>query len=206
MSIPVPGNFFIVSAPSGAGKTSLVKALLAADPGVRLSVSCTTRAPRPGEVDGRDYHFVGRDRFLAMRDAGEFLESAEVHGNLYGTVEAWVRRTRAAGHDVLLEIDWQGAAQVRRLVPDATGVFVLPPSLEALAQRLAGRGTDAPEVIERRLRAARDEIGHVAEFDFVIINKDFDEAARDLQAIVRAARLRLAAQARRQESLINAMK
>jgi guanylate kinase len=206
MSVPTPGNFFIVAAPSGAGKTSLVKALLEADPGVRLSVSYTTRAPRPGEANGRDYHFVSRERFLAMSDAGAFLESAEVHGNLYGTAEAWVRDERAAGHDVLLEIDWQGAAQVRRLVPDAVGIFVLPPSLEVLAERLSGRGTDAPVVIASRLRAARDEIGHVAEFDFVIINKHFDEAARDLQAIVRAARLRLALQARCHESLINAMK
>lgn len=206
MNAPVPGNFFIVCAPSGAGKTSLVKALLAADPAVRLSISYTTRAPRPGEAEGRDYHFVTRERFMEMRDAGEFLESAEVHGNLYGTAEAWVKRERATGRDVLLEIDWQGAAQVRGLVPDAIGIFVLPPSLDALARRLAGRATDAPEVIERRLRAARTEIGHVAEFDFVIINNDFDEAARDLLAIVRAARLRLAVQSGRHESLINAMK
>ena len=205
MTSPTPGNFFIVAAPSGAGKTSLVKALLEADPGVRLSVSYTTRAPRPGEADGRDYHFVTQERFRAMREAGEFLECAEVHGNLYGTSEGWVTAQRAAGHDVLLEIDWQGATQVRRLVPDAVSIFVLPPSLEALAQRLDGRATDSPEVIARRLRAARDEIGHVAEFDFVIINKHFDEAARDLQAIVRAARLRLDIQARRHESLINAM-
>ena len=206
MNAPVPGNFFVVSAPSGAGKTSLVKALLAADPGVHLSISCTTRAPRPSEEDGRDYHFVSRERFHAMRDAGEFLESAEVHGNLYGTREAWVREALGAGRDVLLEIDWQGAAQVRRLAPEAVGIFILPPSLHTLAQRLSGRATDAPEVIERRLRVARSEIGHVAEFDFVIINNDFDEAARDLQAIVRAARLRLAVQTRRHESLINAMK
>ena len=206
MTTPVPGNFFIVCAPSGAGKTSLVKALLAADPAVRLSISYTTRAPRPGEAEGRDYHFVSRERFMAMRDAGEFLESAEVHGNLYGTAEAWVKLERAAGHDVLLEIDWQGAAQVRGRVRDAMGIFVLPPSLDALARRLAGRATDTAEVIERRLRAARTEIGHVAEFDFVIINDDFDEAARDLLAIVRAARLRLAVQSGRHESLINAMK
>lgn len=206
MNAPVPGNFFIVCAPSGAGKTTLVKALLAADPGVRLSISYTTRAPRPGEAEGRDYHFVSRERFQAMREAGEFLESAEVHGNQYGTAEAWVMGERAAGHDVLLEIDWQGANQVRRLVPESIGIFVLPPSLDALGERLASRATDSREVIERRLEVARSEIGHVAEFDFVIINNNFDEAARDLQAIVRAARLRLAVQASRHQSLINTMR
>lgn len=196
------GTLFIVTAPSGAGKTSLVAALLERDPLVRLSVSYTTRAPRPGEVEGRDYHFVDRATFEAMLERGEFLESAEVYGNLYGTGHAWVRERLEAGDDVLLEIDCQGAAQVRRLIPEAVGIFVLPPSLEALRERLEGRGKDSPEVIARRLTAAKDEIRRVGEFDYVIINKEFDIALRELGAVIQAERVRLAKQLRRHSALV----
>ena len=185
----IAGNLFIVAAPSGAGKTSLVRELLARDGRVRLSVSYTTRAARPGEEDGRDYHFVSREQFSAMRDVGEFLESAEVYGNLYGTSEQWIRSAMAAGDDILLEIDWQGAAQVRRLFPQAIGVFIVPPSLDALHQRLAGRGQDSSAVIERRMAAAREDISHVGEFDYVIINDDFSVAVEDLSAVFRTQRL-----------------
>ena len=200
------GNLFIICAPSGAGKTSLVNALLEREPDIELSISYTTRAPRAGESHGRSYHFVSREQFLAMAARGEFLESAEVHGNLYGTSQAWINLRRAEGKDILLEIDWQGAAQVRRLIPDAVGVFVLPPSPEALRRRLEERGQDALDVIERRLRAAREELAHVEEFDYVIINQSFDVAAADLVSIVRAQRLRLTAQLERNRDLINRLK
>lgn len=196
------GNLFILAAPSGAGKTSLVRALLEADQAVKLSVSFTTRAPRPGEVNGHDYHFVSVDDFLAMQERGEFLESAEVHGNLYGTSQSWIAERLAGGDDVLLEIDWQGAVQVRRVMPDAIGIFILPPSMPVLEQRLRARASDSGEVIERRLAAAREEMAHVAEFDYVIINERFDEAARDLVCIVRASRLRLETQRCRHEDLL----
>jgi guanylate kinase len=202
----VSGTLFIVAAPSGAGKTSLVRQLLANDPAIRLSVSYTTRAARPGEANGRDYHFVSRAEFEQMRSRAELLESAEVHGNLYGTSRAWIERETRAGSDILLEIDWQGALQVRELLPAAVGIFILPPSIEVLSQRLQQRGTDTPEVIARRLQAARDEIGHVDEFDYVIINKDFEFAVQDLQAIVRAERLSLRAQLERHRDTINRMK
>lgn len=200
------GNVFIVCAPSGAGKTSLVKALLVRDPRVRLSVSYTTRARRPGEQDGRDYHFVGRDSFQQMLERGEFLESAEVHGNHYATSETWIKAQRNEDHDIVLEIDWQGARQVRRLIPDAIGIFVLPPSLETLQFRLTDRRQDSPEVIARRLAGARGELAHVEEFDYVIINDNFDDAVEDLVGIVRAARLRLAPQIARNSPLINSLK
>ena len=190
------GSLFIVSAPSGAGKSSLVGAVLAEDKLLSLSVSYTTRPPRPGEVNGRDYHFVDRKQFAAMVERGEFLETAEVHGNAYGTSQKAIDDARAKGLDVMLEIDWQGALQVRRAFPDAVSVFILPPPpvLAELERRLRGRGQDPEEAIQRRLRAAREEIGHVAEFDYVIINKDFEEARRDLAALVRATRLTLARQ------------
>jgi guanylate kinase len=200
------GNLFIVAAPSGAGKTSLVAALLAAQPEVRLSISFTTRAPRAGEVDGRDYRFVSPQDFAAMRARGEFLESAEVHGNLYGTSRTWVSERLAAGEDILLEIDWQGAQQVRRSLPSAVGVFVLPPSMAALEQRLRGRASDSAEVIARRLATAREEIAHVSEFDYVIINDRFDEAVQDLVGIVRAERLRVSKQLRRHANLFDQFK
>lgn len=200
------GKVYIVCAPSGAGKTSLVRALLAADPGVRLSVSFTTRAPRPGEAEGRDYHFVSRERFLEMAGRGDFLESAEVHGNLYGTSQAWIAEQRATGRDILLEIDWQGAAQVRRLIPDTVGIFILPPSFEALAQRLRSRDHDPDEVIALRLTGAKEELAHVAEFHYVIINDVFETAAHDLISVVRAERLKTENQLRRHGAWINTIK
>jgi guanylate kinase len=184
------GNLFIVTAPSGAGKTSLVRAVLAADGQIKLSISYTTRQPRPGEVNGVDYHFVSEESFMRMLGDGEFLESAEVHGAHYGTSHAWVDSILNTGSDLLLEIDWQGAAQVRRLYPQAIGIFILPPSPEVLSQRLHQRGQDSAEVIARRLAAAREEISHVGEFDYVTINNQFNEAIRDMLAIVRAQRLR----------------
>jgi len=199
------GNLFIVTAPSGAGKTSMVRALLAADQNVQLSISYTTRAMRPGEVDGRDYHFVSREQFQEMLGEGEFLESAEVYGNYYGTSQTWINQVMQSGKDILLEIDWQGAAQVRRIFPAAIGVFILPPSLEALQQRLQGRGQDGAEVIARRLEAAREDISHVGEFDYAIINDSFDVAVDDLRAVFRAERLRIDRQLARHHDLINTL-
>jgi guanylate kinase len=184
------GNLIVVSAPSGAGKTSLVRELLAADQEVELSISYTTRAPRPGEVDGKDYHFVSLDTFLDMERRGEFLESALVHANRYGTGKQWIRDRRTAGRDILLEIDWQGARQVRRVFPDAVTIFILPPSAAALKERLTARAKDSSEVIASRLSAARAEMSHVVEFDYVIINDRFERASFELQSIVAAERLK----------------
>ncbi|GHU12273.1 guanylate kinase [Betaproteobacteria bacterium] len=189
-----PGTLFIVTAPSGAGKTTLVKDLLERDPQVQLSVSYTTRAPRAGEQDGREYHFVSIDAFVELRNQGEFLEWAEVHGNYYGTSKNWLKAQLAAGNDTLVEIDWQGAQQVRRVFPDAVGVFILPPSLEVLERRLRGRGTDSDVVISQRLLAARGEMRHMGEFPYVIINRTLSTALDDLVAIVRSGRLRYANQ------------
>lgn len=185
----MPGLLIVITAPSGAGKSSLIAAALKADPALRLSVSYTTRSPRPGEQDGREYHFVDEKAFLAMLERGEFLESAEVHGNRYGTSEKAITRELAARHDLILEIDWQGAQQVRRLFPDCIGIFILPPSIDELERRMQKRGQDSAEVIRRRMTVARDEISHSPEFDYAIINKDFDEASQDLVAIIRTARL-----------------
>jgi guanylate kinase len=190
----VAGILFIVTAPSGAGKTTLVKKLLEREPGMCLSISHTTRAPRAGEQDGREYHFVDAETFLALREGGEFLEWAEVHDHHYGTSKNWLKARLDAGHDTLLEIDWQGARQVRRLFPAAVGIFILPPTLEVLGQRLRGRGTDSDVVISQRLRAARGEMRHVSEFHYVIINRTLSAALDDLVAIVRASRLRYADQ------------
>jgi len=184
------GNLFIVSAPSGAGKSSLVKALLARDPHIHLSISHTTRAPRPGEVNGREYHFVDRETFKAMQARGEFLESAEVYGNFYGTSRAGVEAQRAAGSDILLEIDWQGAERIRTLIPEAIGIFILPPSLAALKSRLEGRGQDSAEIIAGRLAAAQDDIAHAHAFDYVLINDVFETALEDLLAVCRGQRQR----------------
>ena len=197
------GNLYIVSAPSGAGKTSLVSALIEADPRIRKSVSYTTRAPRSGEISGSHYHFVTPDVFAQMAQAGDFLESALVHGNRYGTSKKWVDDQLARDIDIVLEIDWQGAAQVRKLMPAAISIFILPPSFEALLQRLNSRAQDAPEVIAQRLANARDEIRHVDEFDYVIINSEFGVAANELQAVVRAERLRTARQLPRHTALMN---
>ena len=197
------GNLYIVSAPSGAGKTSLVDALVAADPLVKKSISYTTRGPRPGEQDGLHYHFVDTQTFDRMRAQGELLESAVVHGNQYGTSRQMVESVCAGGYDVLLEIDWQGAAQIRRLKPEAVTIFVLPPSLDALEARLRSRAQDSDEVIARRLAAACGEIAHVPEFEYVIINDAFDRAAQDLISVIRAERLRLPRQFARHTDLIN---
>jgi len=200
------GNLFIVSAPSGAGKTSLVGALLAADPLVLKSVSYTTRGSRPGEVDGRDYHFVSTAEFLRILDQGDLLESALIYGNNYGTSRQWVAEQTARDLDILLEIDWQGAAQVRKLVPQAVSIFVLPPSLAQLEARLRKRALDDDESIARRLETAREEISHVTEFDYVIINEDFTRAAQDLINIVQAERLKLARQLSRHNNFSNLLK
>jgi guanylate kinase len=198
----MPGNLYIVSAPSGAGKSSLVKALLARDPTIRLSISYTTRAARPGEEDGVHYHFISREAFQERLGRGEFLESAEVYGNYYGTSQPWIEAERAAGHDILLEIDWQGAAQVRRLVPDAISIFILPPSMEALRGRLVGRGTDSEEIIARRLAAAREDVSHCLEFDYLVVNDRFEDALEDLIAIARSQRLGIHAQRHRLSGLL----
>lgn len=188
------GSLFVVAAPSGAGKTSLVRALLADRPLLQLSVSFTTRAPRAGEVNGRDYHFVDRPDFEARREVGEFLEWAEVHGNLYATSRRWIEERICAGVDIVLEIDWQGAVQVQQLFPDAVGIFIVPPSIDALRERLEQRGQDSAEVIERRVAAARAELKQAHRFQYVIINQDFATALADLRTLVEAARLRLSRQ------------
>lgn len=202
---PAAGRLFVVAAPSGAGKTTLTRMLLAADPSIRLSVSCTTRAPRAGEVDGQAYHFIDRARFEAMKAAGDFLEWAQVHGNFYGTSKPWIDAQRAAGHDVLLEIDWQGARQVRERFPDVVGIFILPPSMDELRRRLVGRGTDSEDVIARRLAAAQGEMAHVGDFGHVIINDDLSRALAELQAVVTAARLAVPAQRARHPELFAAI-
>lgn len=201
----VPGNLFIITAASGAGKTSLIKALLAEDAHLKLSISHTTRKPRPGEQDGVDYHFVDDAQFLQMLGEACFLESAEVHGARYGTSQSAVDAPLLAGHDVILEIDWQGAAQVRRLFPNAISIFVLPPSIETLEQRLNNRGQDSQETISKRVAAARAEMRHVSEFDYVTINNYFDVALQDIRAIIRTQRLVGTAQLQRYASLIQAL-
>ena len=188
------GSLLIVAAPSGAGKTSLVRHLLQARPKVRLSVSFTTRPPRPGEIDGRDYFFVDQARFEALRDAGQLLEWAVVHGNLYGTSRAWIEAQMDEGNDIVLEIDWQGAAQVMGDFSSAVGIYILPPSMAALRERLIGRGQDAAEVIELRLAAAKTELEQAYRFQYVIINQEFNVAADELIAIADVARLRFARQ------------
>jgi guanylate kinase len=197
ITTPSPGAsgcLFVVAAPSGGGKSSMVNGLLEREPGIRLSVSWTTRAPRPGEREGEHYHFVDVPAFLALKERGEFLEHALVHGNWYATSAGWLKAQIAAGQDVLLEIDWQGAAQVRRVVPDSVHIFIVPPSIDALRERLVKRAQDPPEVIATRLEAARDELRHYGEFDYVIMNQDFARAVDDLSVIVRAARLTTARQ------------
>jgi len=182
------GRLFVITAPSGAGKSSLIQAILKEDPSLRLSISYTTRAPRPGEQNGREYHFVDEREFLAMRGRGEFLESAEVHGYRYGTAKRAIDEALSRGHDLLLEIDWQGARQVRELHPDCVGIFILPPSVEELERRLRARGLDAEAVIQRRLANARDELAHAGEFKYAIINKDFAVAKGELSEIIRNER------------------
>jgi guanylate kinase len=200
---PANGTLYIVSAPSGAGKTSLVKALIDSMPQVRVSVSHTTRNIRPGEVDGVNYHFVVREQFQAMLEGGEFLEHAEVFGNLYGTSQRWLEQTLAEGYDLILEIDWQGAQQVRRLMPQARSIFILPPTQQALRQRLTNRGQDSDEVIDVRMREAVSEMSHYVEYDYLVINDDFAHALDDLKAIFRANQLRQDAQQQRHQQLLS---
>ena len=197
------GCLYVVVAPSGAGKSSLVNALLEREPDVGLSISYTTRAPRPGEVSGREYFFVDIAEFKAMAARGEFLEHAEVYGNWYGTSKRWIEKTRAAGSDVLLEIDWQGAHSVKALYPDMIFIYILPPSIEVLRQRLVKRGKDSRDVIERRLAEAREDLKHVHEADYVIINEDFSVALLDLQSVVRALRLTAARQLKLHSQLVS---
>lgn len=196
------GSLFIVSAPSGTGKTSLVKALLQTGINLNLSISHTTRQPRPNEVNGQDYFFVSRDVFKQMLERGEFLENAEVYGNLYGTSRQWVKKTLASDQDVLMEIDCQGAQQVRQVFPQAVSIFILPPSLASLEARLKQRGQDDPEIIARRLAAAREEVSQVSKFDYVVINDQLDEALKDICCIIRAERLKIAHQLIRQRALV----
>jgi guanylate kinase len=184
------GQLFVITAPSGAGKSSLIRALLKDDPTLRLSTSYTTRAPRPGEQNGREYHFVDEPTFLAMRERGEFLENAEVHGNRYGTGKRVIVEALEGGDDLLLEIDWQGARQVRKLHPDCVGIFILPPSVEELERRMRTRGQDADAVIQRRMENAREELSHAGEFNYAIINKDFETAKQELAAILQKERTR----------------
>ena len=200
------GALFIISSPSGGGKTSLVKALLEAEPDVRLSVSYTTRPPRPAETNGLDYNFVAPREFERMLETGEFLESAVIYGNHYGTSQKWVEAEFAQGRDVLLEIDWQGAQQVRSLMKAVVSVFIVPPSPDVLEARLKGRGQDSAEAIARRLAAARDEMSHASEYDYVIINEEFSRAALDLRSVVRAERLKFARQLARHSDLFNRLK
>ena len=197
------GSLFTVSAPSGAGKTSLVKALIESTPGVQVSISHTTRPMRPGEEDGVNYHFIDVTGFTTMLDQCDFLEHAQVFGNYYGTSRAWVEETLAGGTDVILEIDWQGASQIRRLIPDTVGVFILPPSLETLKQRLDNRGQDKSDIIERRLAEAREEMSHFVEADFIVVNDQFDTALQDLRSILLSRRLTLAKQRTRHGDLLN---
>ncbi len=186
------GSLFIISAASGAGKTSLLDALVSSVPNIEVSVSHTTRARRAGEQDGVHYHFVTPAKFEEMLENGVFLEQANVFGNMYGTSQQWVEDKLASGADILLEIDWQGAQQVRKLLPDSVGIFILPPSREALRQRLVGRGQDDPNIIAARMEKATNEMSHYCEFDYVVINDDFQEAVQDLTAIIRAQRLQQA--------------
>ena len=199
------GRLFLVTAPSGAGKASLVNALLQLEPAIKLSISHTTRAPRPGEENGREYHFVTVEEFEAMKARGDFLESALVHGNYYGTSRVWIEEQMKAGNDVLLEIDWQGARQVRERFAGTVGIFILPPSIEALEWRLHHRGTDSEQTITRRLLGAGAEMAHAPEFEYVIINEDFDAALAQMRAVVIASRLAYGQQAVRHRDTLAAL-
>lgn len=195
-------SFIIISAPSGTGKTSIVNALIEFDSQLSLSVSHTTRRPRPNEVEGQDYHFIDRDIFQAMTDRGEFLESAEVYGNLYGTSHQWIKESLASGRDVLMEIDYQGARQVRKIFPQAISIFILPPSYAQLEERLKQRGGDDQKTISRRLATVREEVSHLNEFDYVVINNELQEAIKDVNCIIRAERLRVMRQLINQRTLV----
>jgi guanylate kinase len=201
MSTASAGSLFMVVAPSGAGKSTLVNALLAKEPGIKLSISFTTRDPRPNEQHGREYYFTTVEDFLRRKAEGEFLESAEVHGNYYGTSRLLIADQIGAGTDVLLEIDWQGAQQVKKRFPDAVGIFILPPSIAALEERLKKRGQDEPHIITRRILAAGGEIAHAPEFEYVIINQEFASALTELNSVITATRCRFPQQAARNASL-----
>ena len=196
------GTLYIISAPSGAGKTSLLRELLTASNEVVISVSHTTRAPREGEVDGVHYHFINTDSFVSMAENGEFLEHAKVFDNYYGTSQKHVEELLHSGKDVILEIDWQGAAQVRKLIPDNLSIFIVPPSKIELRSRLAGRGTDSEEIIDRRMRDAENEISHYGEFDYLIVNDDFNMALNELNAILIANRMNISKQTARLSALL----
>ncbi|MCG8315019.1 MAG: guanylate kinase [Pseudomonadales bacterium] len=196
------GTLYVVSAPSGAGKTSLVKALIESTTDLKVSVSHTTRAIRPGEEEGINYHFVEKAQFMNMLENVEFLEHAEVFGNFYGTSKTWVQEQLDSGQDVILEIDWQGAAQVRKLLPDTVGIFILPPSQAALQDRLTDRGQDSQEVINHRMALAREEMSHHLEYDYLVINDQFPVALQQLQAIIQANRLKLNRQLSQQAGLL----
>lgn len=195
-------SLIIISAPSGTGKTSIVSALTESDSQLSLSISHTTRRPRPNEIDGQDYYFVDRGVFQTMLSRGEFLESAEVYGNLYGTSHKWVKESLASGQDVLMEIDFQGAQQVRRIFPQAISIFILPPSYEQLEERLKQRGQDDQKTISRRLASAREEVSHLNEFDYVVVNGNLQEAIKDVSCIIRAERLRIMRQLVNQRTLV----
>lgn len=202
MGVTTRGTLFTISAPSGAGKTSLVKALLDQDENTQVSVSYTTRVMRPGEVDGRDYYFVDKSRFDEMLAKAEFLEHAQVFTNFYGTSQAWVESALAKGKDVILEIDWQGAAQIRRLLPETEGIFILPPSRECLEERLRGRGQDDETVIEQRMQEAKSEISHYVDAQWIIINDDFQQALTELKSILLTQRLKAGLQQQKYASLL----
>jgi guanylate kinase len=197
------GTLFTVSAPSGAGKTSLVNALIESDANLKVSISHTTRAMRPGETNGINYHFVSKETFSDMLEKEAFLEHATVFGNFYGTSKAWVESTLAAGADVILEIDWQGAAQVKQLLPDTVGIFIIPPSLTTLRERLEGRGQDNQETISTRIAEAREEISHYGAADFLVVNETFDVALSDLHTIVSSRRLTISKQKQRQQHILD---
>ena len=196
------GTLYVISAPSGAGKSSLVKALIESTRGIGVSVSHTTRAMREGERDGQDYHFVDKDTFVKMVEQAAFLEHAQVFDNYYGTAVANIESSLEQGEDVILEIDWQGAEQVRKQMPYAVNIFILPPSVQALEDRLRGRGQDSDEIIARRMRDAKSETSHYSEYDYLVVNDDFDTALRELQGIVQARRNRFGAQSQRLTSLL----
>jgi len=192
-SKPTPayqGSMLMIVAPSGAGKSSLVNALLQDETGLKLSLSTTTRSPRPGEVDGKNYRFVSQEEFIRDRDQGQFLEWAEVHGHFYGTSKPWIESQMQAGNDVILEIDWQGAQQIRKLIPSVQWIFIFPPSIEALEERLRKRGQDDEATIQRRLAAAHVELLHAHEADYIVVNDSFDQALVDLKHILSSSRLR----------------
>ncbi|MFM8154172.1 MAG: guanylate kinase [Polynucleobacter victoriensis] len=195
------GSMLMVVAPSGAGKSSLVNALLEKDPDIGLSVSFTTRAPRPGEVNGREYNFLTEQEFLKRKDAGDFLEWANVHGNYYGTSKSWIESQMKNGKDVILEIDWQGARQVQQLIPQAIWIFILPPSIKTLEDRLRKRAQDDEATIQKRVAAAKDELAHVAEANYLVVNDNFEKALSDLNQVVLASRLRTGPQLARQHQL-----